>query len=1169
MGGLLADDGAHPRAADYLFAVTFELVYVHHMSTALFKDINPLASRQPKTDRLILPRFLDTASKDTRLTEDAERAHKILMHWAKLETDGTLEKLKETQLQGDFLAQVFGDALDCTRATEGNSTWTLEQHQVVGSQTPDAVLGKFGLGVEGKISAVVELKGAREHLDFGRSKSRSPVDQCWDYLVNLPTTCRWGVVSNLVSFRLYERNSTKRRYEHFSLQSLLNFDTFRQFYVLFHYNGLVEGLVKGPPRAGVLLQQTSERQRSVGDELYQAYSQKRTDLIEELHLKKGHPLPDAIEWAQRLFDRVIFIAFCEDRELLPSKTLETAWDVKGFHAVTNPRWQSFKNLFRMVDEGGPPNSNIPAYNGGLFAKGPVDNLELDDERYTGFFKNLGTYDFADEVNLDVLGHLFERSITEVEKLKESGFFGGDAAKAQAFAKMPQSAKRKRLGIYYTPPELTSRIVQYTVEELIDERFKALPGDPESPETAHARLGVLRNLKIVDPACGSGAFLFQAYDALELRYAEVLARLPEADRKKLAPQVPGFILNDNLYGVDLSPEAVEITQLALWIRSADRNHKLARLSHNIVHGNSLVADLSVDPHAFNWKKSFPEVFDREESGFDCVIGNPPWERMDLAEREFFSLPAPEIATATTGAKRRALIKALESTDPALYARFLSAKANTDAQRIYCRESGEYPLTARGRTNTYAVFAELAQRLLATGGRAGVLVPSGIAMHDTTKAFFDKLATKRRLLRLYEFDNRKRTFFPDVHPDTQFVILNFAGSPSNSSAADFIFGVESIEELEIKRRHINLTGDDIRLLNPNTRTCPIFRTNRDAEITKGIYRRVSVLLEKSRRGPTGNPWGTSFKQGFFNQTSDSEHFREARWLEDNGLKHEGNRWLKQRQIYLPLFEAKMVEAFNHRFATAYTEEKNWNNQGQTTEASPVELANPEFLAQPRYWARIEDARKRCPAELAHLTFRDVTNPSNRRTMIAQFIPDVACLNTLPIILVDGSLALARRTCLLANFNALAFDFTAKQKVHGRHMNFFMLEQLPVFPPPDRYDEPCPWAKGKTLEAWIAERVLKLTCTAEDMLPLADACGFTGGSFKSEYGGRLNKWNDRERAELMAELDAAFFHLYGLDHDDAEYVLSTFKGIHEGNPLLPGHPSTAKFILELYDGFALQSG
>ena len=206
------------------------------------------------------------------------------------------------------------------------------------------------------------------------------------------------------------------------------------------------------------MEQTNQRQRTVGDDLYKSYSEQRISLIEELHLQRGHSLNESIEWAQRLFDRVIFIAFCEDRGLLPEKTLDTAYEVRGFTNVTNPKWQSFKSLFRMIDTGGPDGFNIPAYNGGLFAKGPVDDLELDDDRYTTFFRGLGRYDFADEVNLDVLGHLFERSITEVEKLKESGFFGGNASKAQAFAQMPQSAKRKQLGIYYTPPDLTSRIV---------------------------------------------------------------------------------------------------------------------------------------------------------------------------------------------------------------------------------------------------------------------------------------------------------------------------------------------------------------------------------------------------------------------------------------------------------------------------------------------------------------------------------------------------------------------------------------------------------------------------------------------------------------------------------------------------------------------------------------
>ena len=170
-----------------------------------------------------------------------------------------------------------------------------------------------------------------------------------------------------------------------------------------------------------------------------------------------------------------------------------------------------------------------------------------------------------------------------------------------------------------------------------------------------------------------------------------------------------------------------------------------------------------------------------------------------------------------------------------------------------------------------------------------------------------------------------------------------------------------------------------------------------------------------------------------------------------------------------------------------------------------------------------------------------------------------------LVRSTAAPKRQNCLLANLNSFVFDYVTRQKIGGITLNFFIVEQLPVLSP-DRYDEPCPWEKGKTLEAWIAERVLKLTCTAEDMLPLADACGFTGGSFKAEYGGRLHKWNERERAVLMAELDAAFFHLYGLDHDDAEYVLSTFKGIHDGHPLLSGHPSTAKFIMKLYDRYAI---
>jgi type I restriction-modification system DNA methylase subunit len=1130
---------------------------------------------------------LKQAGEDMRLDQAAvDTAHQILLRWADQEKSGRLGKLHETQLQGDFLNEVFGQALGYSRPVEGAAIWHLEQHHATGGGTPDAVLGQFAQDKPPSLRAVIELKGPRTHLDRDRSNGRTAVDQCWDYLVNTPKECRWGIVSNIVSFRLYERDSTKRVYEHFTLQSLRDPKVFRQFYALFRRKSLIEPTQ--PPRLADLLAKTLDRQREVGDELYQAYSSNRTDLIADLHFKRDLPLDTAIEMAQRLFDRIIFIAFCEDRGLLPEQSLATAFAAgTGFLRITNPKWQSFKALFHFVNVGSDAvevdrhREPIPAYNGGLFAPHAVDGLELPDEPWTNFFNSIGTYDFADEVNLDVLGHLFERSITELEKLKTHGIYG-DAEKAQRYASMPQSAKRKQLGTYYTPSELTSLIVEYTVAELIDERFAELAvkfGVAKSdaqrrfypPAEAFWRgcLDILRNLKVVDPACGSGAFLFQAYTALEQRYHEVVGHLEHLetdDADELTRQIPHFILNENLYGVDLSAEAVEITQLALWIRSATRGQTLATLSRNIFQGNSLVHDPASDA-GFDWRERFPQVFDRDESGFDCVVGNPPWERIKLQEREFFSLPAPEIATATNAAKRRALVAKLESSDPELYARYQAAQQSSDSLLDYCRTSDLYPLTGQGDINLYAVFAELAYQLVAPHGRVGVLTPSGIASDKTTKDFFAAIAATNRLIRLYDFENKK-VFFPEVHASFKFCILNFGGSSVLHKAADFAFFIHTVEELEEKQRHIALSGDDIKLLNPNTRTCPIFRTRRDAEITKAIYRRVPILIDQNREGPTGNPWGIKFNT-MFHQTNDAELFREAETLKADGFKLNGNTWIKRAgssstpTVFLPVYEAKMLQIFDHRAADVITDEANWVRQGQTAKTSLVAAQNPEHLATPRFWVATSDVESQSDSARTHfLAYKDVTSPTNQRTMIAAFTPFVAVVNSAPLVFTTQLPRI--ESCLLANLNSFAYDFAVRQKVSNVHLNFFIVEQAPTLPP-DVYAKPCPWSPKTKLEKWVSERVLKLTCTAEDMLPLADACDFKSGSFQKEYGGRLNKWDEAERAQLMAELDAAYFHLYGIDRDDAEYILSTFKGIHDTTPLLPDRRSTAEHILAICDEFA----
>ncbi len=217
------------------------------VENTLFPTESPLVSRQPKTDRLVLSRLLKAATLDTNLDQaHIAAAHAVLVKWADLEKSGRLKKLRETQMQGDFLAEVFGEALGYIKPVDGADEWQYEQHYSVAGQTPDAVLGHFRQGLEKQLLGVVELKGPAVHLDRDRSNGRTAVDQCWDYLVNTPPECRWGIVSNIVSFRLYERNSTKRAYEHFTLQSLRDPANFRNFYVLFHRQGLIDKWMMGP-----------------------------------------------------------------------------------------------------------------------------------------------------------------------------------------------------------------------------------------------------------------------------------------------------------------------------------------------------------------------------------------------------------------------------------------------------------------------------------------------------------------------------------------------------------------------------------------------------------------------------------------------------------------------------------------------------------------------------------------------------------------------------------------------------------------------------------------------------------------------------------------------------------------------------------------------------------
>jgi hypothetical protein len=1137
---------------------------------------------------LFIPRFLQEAAKSAHLaTESRERAYAIAVRWAGLQTTGQLAKHKETSIDTQFLDQLFGEGLGFRVKTTSPEAWELEhKFTVTGVGIADGALGVFPNSTTP--TAVIELKDATTDLDRDRSNGRTAVQQCWDYLNALPD-CPWGIVSNFATIRLYHRSKGALAYEEFTLQELCDKGRFNEFYCLFERGGLLPSPLARVPRAAALLERTKQRQKEVGDELYQSYQIQRLRLIEHLNQGQKKPLDEAIRVAQKILDRVVFIAFCEDRELLPDNTLKNvAESLHPFFRVINPRWKNFLALFDAMDKGIPPvrgRREITAFNGGLFAPDPaIDDLDLDDDDFADGFVGFGRYDFSEEVNVEVLGHLFERSITELEKLRVGGLFAlkaniegvngngaakpakGNAKAASAeeapLSKMPKSAQRKRFGIYYTPPAFTSLIVERTVDALVRERFAALAVkhgvDPEAradqePKKLltywNACLETLKAVTVCDPACGSGAFLIRAYDALDAHYKTVVhglggARMEQEELAALEDAIPDFILNHNLYGVDLSLEGVEITQLALWIRSARKGKTLANLSRHILQGNSLVSDAAVDAKALVWAEKFPQIFGAGGAGgFDCVIGNPPWERVKVQEREFFSLTDPETAQAVSAADRRKRIAAMTIENPELHASYLNAleraQKTLDYARVPVEQGGRYPLTGKGDVNLYMLFAELARTIVAPAGMVGILVPSGIATDDTTKEFFTDLMDRQALVSLYDFENRNKVF-EDVDGRFKFSALVFSGGNLKTEQADFVFFAHDVEETaaSYKQRHIALTAEDMKLLNPNTKTCPIFRTRRDANLTRAIYQRVPILIDENRK-KGGNPWGVKFYT-MFHQTNDAEHFQPDKYWEKKKYVLHDNVYIRDKKRALPLYEAKMVQAYDHRAASVVVEGENWVRQGQKAETVPVEHANPEYTVAPRWWvaeATVDKALESQPGNNAwFLAYKDVTSSTNERTMIAAFLPKVAVVNSAPIIFVGEAIQPHREACLLANLDSIVYDFVARQKVGGNHLNFFIVEQLPTLPP-DTYADKCPWLPRETLERWISERVLKLSCTADDLKPLAQACGFAGSE-----GGGVHKWREAERVQLRAELDAAYAHLYGLSEDDFTYVLTTFPSVPE---------------------------
>lgn len=554
--------------------------------------------------------------------------------------------------------------------------------------------------------------------------------------------------------------------------------------------------------------------------------------------------------------------------------------------------------------------------------------------------------------------------------------------------------------------------------------------------------------------------------------------------------------------------------------------------------------------FHWELEFPDIFfdergqRRADGGFDAVVGNPPWEQLELAENEFFAVRSPEIALAPTGSKRKALIAALPNSDPDLWREFQDALDAVNAERRFLQQSGIYPLCGRGRTNLYAVFAERALDIVAPTGRVGLLVPSGIATDHTTRHFFQKLVEERRLAELLDFENRKKVF-EDVDSRFKFTIILMTGPGDPQDHVRAGFFLHEMVDLEDPERTFALRPDDFRLFNPNTLTCPIFRRRRDYELTRQIYERVPVLVDRAK-GEAGNPWGVSFKQGLFNMASDSHLFRTAAELEAEGFwLGAGNVWTRGEEQYLPLYEAKMIHQFDHRYASAIVGESRLINTQASEIVGEAMKRDPAFSPMPRYWVPGHEVRWDA---LYMLGFRDIARATDVRTCIAAIVPRSAVGHKLPIIRPSSGSVV----CFLANLNSIALDYVARNKVSSTSVAFFVVEQLPILPPSTYAAD----FHGTRLADFIAPRVLELCYTAHDLAGLAEDLGYDGPPFA---------WDAERRLHLRCQLDALYFILYGLSRDEAGEVLETFPIVKRQEEAAWGRFRTKELILAYYNALA----
>ena len=1179
----------------------------------------------------------------------------------------------------------------------------------------------------------IHLVGCQVELDkrtrgVAGAAISSPYSLLQEYL-NRSDDTLWAFLSNGLILRVLRDNIslTRQAYLEFDLEAMMTGEAFSDFKLLW----LVchQSRVEGERPDDFWLEKWSQLSHQEGTRIL---ADLRAGVQEAIELFGGgflahpdnHELRAAISSGElntrdyyrellRLVYRLLFLFVAEDRGLLPVPHAEPATKERYLEHYSTQRlrrlaerrkgtrhsdlWASFKVLQKvLVEDEGYSALGLPPLGGFLWspeATPTIAGLSLGNAQFLDALRQLAFTEKdrmlrrVDYKNLgsEELGSVYE-SLLELHAEVEGGEFRLTSAGGH---------DRKTSGSYYTPSELVQCLLDTALDPVIADRLarvdKEVRGQGLSVEQIRRQKEqAILDLKVCDPACGSGHFLIAAAHRLAAHLASARTgegEPPPEDVRTALRDVVGRCL----YGVDINPMAVELCKVSLWIEALEPGRPLSFLENKILCGNSLlgttprlleqgipddafavlrgddksltstlkkqnkeerggqgtlfadygegwgggapiqqqyqridsiddstlaglhrkertyqkfldsadyrhkklvadawcaaflwpkwdgaptaitqhilhllksepelvpadtretILELSQQHPFFHWHLSFPGVFRTEEyckdegqgwsGGFDIVLGNPPWERVKLQEKEWFASRVPAIASAGKASERKKLIADLEVLDPEVYEEFLHDLRQSEGGSHFLRGSGRYPLCGVGDVNTYAVFAESARDIATRSGTIGCIIPSGIATDYSTRNFFKSIVDSDELHSLFDFDTSGGYFRGVGHGRYKFCLLTLARGRTDT-IADFSFFNSQVSDLTDTSVY-SLKTEELRTLNPNTYTCPIFRTRRDADINRQVYSKIPILIKE---GSTElNPWGIKFRRVF--DMNKSDVLEACQSAVPPFVKPKGS---------CAMYEAKMLHQYNHRFGDYVDHPPN----AETTHLPDVpteRLKDPCYASSPRYWVPESLVGARLSAHWDRswlLVFRDICRNSDFRTAIASVLPIVGTDFTIRVVFASEPKVWNLMACL----NSFVFDYLVRQKMGGTHLSDYITKQLPVIPPTS-FEEPTKWETNESYSDWVKTRVLELCFTSHDIAPFARDCGYEGPPFI---------WDEERRFQLTCELDAAFFHLYGLNRDDTAYILDTFPIVRKKDEKAHGHFRTKDRILELFDQYAYQ--